>query len=116
MERRDYAAIWRPAGKIVYSRSLENVSSARTRIEREFEPDAVRHMKASAVRDISVGALTRRAGDQGRVGRRPPPVRDACRRGRGNLSLPDGVRLKLELLDERRFSNGVVHVQYRVTA
>jgi dihydrofolate reductase len=52
---KDYAEIWRAADKIVYSRSLETVSSARTRIERNFEPDAVREMKAAAVRDLSVG-------------------------------------------------------------
>src|SRR3954471_4325179 len=52
---RDYAEIWRAADKLVYSRTLEKASSARTRIERDFDPEAVRQMKASAERDLSVG-------------------------------------------------------------
>jgi dihydrofolate reductase len=110
----DYAEIWRGADKVVYSRSLESPSSARTRIEREFDPEAVRQMKASADRDLSVGgpelaAQALRAGlvDECHLLLSPVLV------GGGKQSLPDDVRLKLELLDERRFANGVVHLHYR---
>ncbi len=111
---RDFAEIWRAADKIVYSKTLETVSSARTRIERAFDPGAVRHMKASPGRDITVGGpdLAADALEAGLV--------DECHLfltpvvvGGGNPALPDGVRLKLELLDERRFGNGVVHLHYR---
>jgi dihydrofolate reductase len=111
----DFAQIWRAADKIVYSTTLETASSARTRIERAFEPDAVRQMKAAAQRDITVAGpnLAARALADGLV--------DECHMfispivvGGGTRSLPDGVRVKLELLDERRFGNGVVYLRYRV--
>ncbi|HEY3190840.1 MAG TPA: dihydrofolate reductase family protein [Solirubrobacteraceae bacterium] len=112
---RDYTEIWQAADKIVYSRTLETVSSARTRIERDFDPDAVRQMKAAADRDISVGgpdlaAHAIRAGlvDECHLFLTPIVV------GGGRRSLPDNVRVELELLDERRFRNGVVHLHYRV--
>jgi dihydrofolate reductase len=111
---RDFAAIWQAADKIVYSSTLETVSSARTRIEREFDPDAVRQLKARAVRDITVGGseLAAQAIEAGLVDElhlflAPSVV------GGGKRSLPDSVRLELELLDERRFGNGVVHLHYR---
>ena len=114
---RDFAEIWHGADKIVYSRTLEAVSSARTRIEREFDPEAVRRMKAEADRDVSVGgphlaAEAIRAGlvDEFRVFVTPVVV------GGGTPFLPDGVRLKLELLGERRFSGGVVYLYYRTAA
>ncbi len=114
---RDYAEIWRSADKIVYSTSLQSVSSARTRIERQFEPEAVRQIKASADRDVSVGgphlaAQAIRAGlvDECHLFVTPVIV------GGGTQALPDHVRVDLELLDERRFGNGVVHLHYRVTA
>jgi dihydrofolate reductase len=114
---RDYAEIWHGADKIVYSRTLEAVSSARTRIEREFDPEAVRQMKAEADSDISVGgpdlaAQAIRAGlvDEFRVFVTPVVV------GGGRHFLPQGVRLRLELLDERRFGVGVVYLRYRTTA
>ena len=114
---RDYAEIWRSADKIVYSTTLEGVSSARTRIERQFEPDAVRQIKASADRDVSVGGA-HLAGQAIRAG-----LVDECHLfvtpvivGGGTQALPDHVRVGLELLDERRFGNGVVHLHYRVTA
>jgi dihydrofolate reductase len=110
----DFAAIWQAADKIVYSRTLETVTSARTRIERAFDAEAVRRMKASAERDISVGgpelaAQAIRAGlvDECRLFLTPIVV------GGGNPALPDNVRVKLELLDECRFGNGVVHLHYR---
>ena len=114
---REYAGIWRAADKIVYSKTLQTVSSARTRIERAFDPEAVRQMKASAGRDISVGGphLAARAIEAGLVDEyhlflAPIAV------GGGTRALPENVRVKLELLDERRFGNGVVHLQYRTGA
>ena len=111
---RDFTAIWQAADKVVYSRTLETVSSAKTRIERHFDPEAVRQLKAEAVRDLSVGgaelaAQALRAGlvDECQLFLNPVLV------GGGKQSLPDGVRLELELLDERRFGNGVVHLRYR---
>jgi dihydrofolate reductase len=111
---RDFAAIWQAADKVVYSRTLETVASARTRIERDFDPEAVRQMKAAAGRDLTVGGpdLAAEAFKAGLV--------DECHLflapmvvGGGTQSLPDNVRLKLELLDERRFGNGMVHLRYR---
>jgi dihydrofolate reductase len=110
----DFATIWRAADKVVYSRTLDSVSTARTRIEREFDPEAVRQLKTSAAADLSVGgpelaAQAIRAGlvDEWWLLVSPVVV------GGGKQFLPDDVRLNLELLDERRFGNGVVHLRYR---
>jgi dihydrofolate reductase len=110
----DFAELWQAADKIVYSRTLETVSSARTRIERDFDPYGVRELKAAAERDISVGgpelaADAIRAGlvDEYHLFLTPIVV------GGGKQSWPGEVRVKLELLDERRFGNGVVHLHYR---
>jgi dihydrofolate reductase len=112
----DYARLWRAAEKIVYSRTLERVSSARTRIEREFDRDAVRRVKQSSGADIAVGGaeLAGHAIGAGLV--------DECHLflcpivvGGGKRALRDNVRAQLELLDERRFQNGVVHLHYRVS-
>jgi dihydrofolate reductase len=111
----DFARIWQAAGKVVYSRSLEAVSTARTRIERNFDPEAVRQMKARADRDITVGGATL-AGEAIKAGLvdeyhlviSPVVV------GGGLRALPGQVRVQLELLDERRFGNGVVHLHYRI--
>jgi len=110
----DYAQIWQAADKVVYSRTLETVSSARTRFERAFDPEAVRQMKASAARDISVGgpdlaAQAIKAGlvDEYHLFVVPIVV------GGGTRALPNGIRLMLELVDEHRFGNGVVHLHYR---
>jgi len=112
---RDFAELWRAADKIVYSRTLEKVSSARTRIEREFDPDAVRQIKARAARDISVGgpelaAQAIRAGlvDEYHLFLHPVVV------GGGKKSLPDNALVNLVLVDERRFGSGVVHLHYRL--
>jgi len=112
---RDYAEIWQATDKIVYSKRLETVSSARTRLEREFDSDAVRQLKASAGRDITVGgpnlaaqAIKAELVDEVHLLVSPIVV------GGGNPALPDDVRVELELLDERRFANGVVHVHYRI--
>jgi dihydrofolate reductase len=110
----DYAAIWRSADKIVYSRTLDRASSARTRIERDFDPEAIRRMKAEAASDINVGGATLAASaikaglvDEYHLFLHPIVV------GGGTQALPDHVRVKLELLDERRFGGGVVHLHYR---
>jgi dihydrofolate reductase len=110
---RDYAEIWQAADKIVYSKTLEAISSARTRIERDFDPEAVRQMKAPAGRDISVGGpdLAAQAIKAGLVDELHLFVAPIVVGG-GKKSLPNDVRLKLELLDERRFGNGVVHLHY----
>ena len=111
----DFARIWQAADKIVYSRSLKTVSTARTRMERDFDPESVRQIKARAARDITVGgpALAAEAIKAGLV--------DECHLivvpvvvGGGKKSLPGDVRLQLQLLDERRFSSGVVHLRYRI--
>ena len=111
---REYAEIWRAADKIVYTTTLQTVSSTRTRIERAFDPEAVRQMKASSGRDISVGGphLAARAIEAGLVDEfhlflTPIVV------GGGTRALPDDVRVELTLVDERRFGNGVVHLHYR---
>ena len=111
---RDYAEIWQDADKVVYSKTLEAVSSSKTRIERDFDADAVREMKVRAVRDLSVGGpeLAAQAIEAGLVDEihlflAPIVV------GGGKQSLPDGARLELELLSERRFGNGIVHLHYR---
>jgi dihydrofolate reductase len=109
----DFAKIWRASDKIVYSRSLESPRTARTRIEREFDPEAVRRLKATADRDLSIGgpelaAQAMRAGlvDQIQLFLNPIII------GGGNAALPDDLRLPLELEDERRFANRVVYVAY----
>ncbi|KAA9153684.1 dihydrofolate reductase family protein [Amycolatopsis acidicola] len=112
---RAFAEVWRAAEKIVYSRTLRSPSSARTRIEREFDPAAVRRLKESSARDLSIGGaeLARAALAAGLV--------DECQLflcpvtvGGGKRALPDGVRLGLELVEERRFRGGVVYLRYRV--
>jgi dihydrofolate reductase len=110
----DYARIWQTADKVVYSKGLETVSSARTRIEREFNPEGVRQMKAQAGRDLSVGGpdLAAQAIKAGLVDDYHLFVAPILVGG-GNQALPDAVRLKFALLDERRFGNGVVHLHYR---
>jgi dihydrofolate reductase len=110
----DYAEIWRSSEKIVYSRTLKSPASARTRIEREFDPDAIRELKVSAEHDLAIGGpvLAAEAFNAGLV----DELRLFCAPivvGGGKQSLPDGVRLPLELLDERRFGNGTVYFRYR---
>jgi dihydrofolate reductase len=112
----DFAAIWQAADKVVYSRTLETVSTARTRIERAFDPDAIRRMKAETDGDITIGGATL-AGEAIRAGLvdelhlllHPVVV------GAGTPALPSGVHWTLELLGERRFAGGVVHLRYRTT-
>jgi dihydrofolate reductase len=109
----DYAEIWRAAEKVVYSRTLQEPRTPRTRIEREFDPDAVRAMKESAAADLSIGgaelagqALAAGLVDEVSLFLSPVAV------GGGTPALPRGVRVDLELRDERRFAGGVVYVRY----
>ncbi len=109
----DFAEIWQAADKIVYSGTLEAVSSAKTRIERKFDPETVRQLKAAAARDLTVGgpelaAQAIGAGLVDEVHLILAPIVVG-----GGKPLPDGVRLKLELVSERRFGNGVVYLHYR---
>jgi dihydrofolate reductase len=110
---RDYAEIWRAADKVVYSTTLDAPTTARTRVERAFDPEAVRALKAGAGRDISIGgaglaahALAAGLVDEVSLFLNPIVV------GGGTRALPDGVRLPLELADERRFAGGVVYLRY----
>jgi dihydrofolate reductase len=112
---RDFAQLWRAAEKIVYSRTLERVSSARTRIERSFDPEAIQGMKEAASSHITIGgaelagqAIRAALVDEFHFLLGPVVV------GGGKRSLPDGLRAQLELLDERRFASGVVHLHYRI--
>ena len=113
----EFAEIWQDADKVIYSRTLETARTARTRIERDFDSEAVRQLKASADRDMIVGGaeLAAHAFAAGLV--------DECHLflapiivGGGKQGLPDKVRLELELLDERRFGNGTVYLRYRSRA
>ena len=110
---RDFTEIWRAAEKIVYSRTLHAPSSERTRIERDFDPAVIRRLKESSARDITV-AGAELAGEAMAAG-----LVDECHLflvpvivGDGKRALPDGVRAQLELLAERRFRSGVVHLHY----
>jgi len=111
----DYARIWRAADKVVFSSSLEAPTSARTRIERHFDPQTVRRWKAEADRDLSVGgpelaSAALRAGlvDECHLFLNPVVI------GGGTPALPGHLRFGLQLLDTRRFGNGVVHLHYRL--
>jgi dihydrofolate reductase len=111
----DYAEIWRAAEKIIFSRTLGVASTTRTRIERTFDAASVRRLKASSSRDISIGGphLAAHAFEAGLVDRvrqflSPVVV------GGGTRFLPDGVAAQLDLVDEFRFANGVVYLDYRV--
>lgn len=112
---REYAGIWRDADKVVYSTTLDAVSTARTRIERRFDPDAVRRLKESSGSDLSIGGATIGA-EAFRHGLVDEIVLLLCPVlvGGGKPALPQGVRLDLDLLDHRRFANGVVYVRHAV--
>ena len=112
---RDFAEIWQAAEKIVYSRTLEAVSTRKTQIERNFDPEATRQLKETVEHDILIGGpeLAAHAFRSGLI--------DECQLflapiilGGGKPALPDNVRLELELLEERRFGNGTVFLRYRV--
>jgi dihydrofolate reductase len=111
----DFATAWQAANKVVYSSTLTEVSTAKTRLEDHFDPTAVQELKVAASRDLWVGGanLAAQAFEAGLV--------DECQLivwptavGGGKPALPTGMRTDLELLDERRFGNGVVLLRYRV--
>jgi dihydrofolate reductase len=111
---RDYAGIWRAAEKVVYSTTLDAVTSERTRIERDFDPEAVRRMKSSAGHDLSIGgpglaapAIAAGLVDEYHFLIAPIVV------GGGTAAFPSGAGVALELMDERRFANGTVSLRYR---
>jgi dihydrofolate reductase len=113
---RDYAEIWQAAEKVVYSRTLPAVSSARTRLERELDHDAVRRLKEASLADITVGgaelagqAIAAGLVDEFHLLLNPVLV------GGGRAALPGDVSMRLELLDERRFAGGVVFLRYALT-
>lgn len=115
-EVREYAELWRGIDKIVYSTTLDEVSAPRTRLERSFDPAAVRRWKAESERDLSVGgphlaaeAMAAGLVDELHLYLSPIIV------GGGLRALPENLLRPLELLDERRFSGGVVHLRYAVT-
>jgi dihydrofolate reductase len=110
----DYAAIWQAADKVVYSRTLQSASSAKTRIEPEFDPEAVRRLKAEAAGAVSIGgpelaaqAIAAGLVDEYHLFLVPVLV------GGGKRALPDGVRADLELVDQRGFAGGTVYLRYR---
>ena len=111
----DYARVWQAADKVVFSRTLDTVSTARTRIERDFDPAAVRALVESSDRDVTVGGaelagVALRAGLVDELHQFVSPVAV----GGGSHFLPDDVRLDLQLLDIHTFGNGVVHLHYSV--
>jgi len=113
----DFARIWQAAAKIVYSKSLETVSTPMTRLEREFDPRAVRNLKAQLPHDVSVSGPTLAAHaiqaglvDEYHLFVVPIMI------GRGKRVLPSNVWVKLDLLDERRFANGMVYLRYHTRA
>jgi dihydrofolate reductase len=110
----DYARVWQSANKIIYSSTLESVSSARTTIERTFDPEAIRRLKETEDRDLSVGGagLAASAIQAGLVDEWHQFVNPVIVGG-GTSFLPDDVRVDLELLDEHRFASGVMHLHYR---
>ncbi len=112
---RDWARQWQAAEKVVYSRTLAKPQSARTRLERAFDPDAVRQLKAGAARDITVDGpeLAAQALRAGLVDEIQPIVCPVVVGG-GKRFFPDGLRLDLDLLEERRFTSGVVVLRYVV--
>jgi dihydrofolate reductase len=116
-EEQEYAAIWRAADKIVYSTTLEQVTTARTRLERRFDADAVRALKESAERDLGIGSTGVAADafaaglvDEFHIYLHPIAV------GGGKPALPPGQRLPLELFERHEFGSGVVHLGYRCRA
>jgi dihydrofolate reductase len=111
---REFTGIWQAAEKIVFSKTLTSVSSARTRIERNFDPGMVRHLKSATEHDMTVGgaglagqAIKAGLVDELQLLMVPVVV------GGGKRALPDGVRSDLELLDTRRFASGAVYLRYR---
>jgi dihydrofolate reductase len=112
----DFARTWQAADKIVYSKSLETVSTPKTRLEREFDPHAIRDLKVQLSHDLSVGGPTLaahaiRTGLVDEIHLFVVPIVI----GGGKRVLPNNMRLELDLLDERRFANGMVYLRYHTT-
>ncbi len=114
-QMRDFAEVWQAPNKIVYSRTLETISTRKTQLERTFDPEAIRQLKAAGEHDILIGGpeLTAYAFRAGLI--------DECHLflipilvGGGKSALPDNLRLKLELLEERNFGNSTVYLRYRI--
>jgi dihydrofolate reductase len=112
---RDFAEVWQAANKIVYSRTLETISTRKTQLEQTFDPEAIRQLKATSEHDILIGgpelaAHAFRAGliDESHLFLVPILV------GGGKSALPDNVRMELELLEEYRFRNGTIYLRYRI--
>lgn len=114
---RDFSLIWRAAEKVVYSRGLSSAASARTRIERDFDPQSVRRLKATTLHDLTVGGATLagRALEAGLVDQLQLLVVPVVVGG-GKSWLPKDVRVNLELVRSRQFASGVVFLDYRVRA
>lgn len=112
----DFARMWRASDKVVYSTTLNEVSSERTRIERTFDADAVRRLKAESDRDITIDGptLAAHAIRAGLVDEYQPYVMPVIVGG-GKRFLPDGIRSDLQLLQERRFGSGMMFLRYRVS-
>ena len=113
--RADFADVWQAADKVVYSTTLDAVSTAKTRLEGTFDPGPVRDMKASATRDLTVGGahLAAQAFQAGLVDECHLFIRPILIGG-GKSALPSDTRADLELLDDRQLSNGVVYLRYRI--
>lgn len=114
-ERREFARVWQKAEKIVFSRTLETAATRNTRIERDFNPEAIRKLKRESARDMNIGgaelaghAFAADLIDECHLFLHPVIL------GGGKPALPTGLRRNLELLDTRRFDTGVVHVHYRI--
>ena len=110
---REFTKIWQAADKVVFSRTLESVSSARTRLEREFDPGAIRRLKSASRHDMTVGGADLagqaiRAGLVDELGLFLVPATV----GGGKPALPEGARLDLQLMDSRRFADGTVYLRY----
>ncbi|WP_262851634.1 dihydrofolate reductase family protein [Mumia quercus] len=113
----EFATVWQDTDKVVYSTTLSEVATARTRVERRFDAASVREIVASATNDLTVGGadLAAQAFAAGLV--------DECHLfvwpwiiGGGKSALPSGLRTELTLLEERRFANGVLQLRYRIGA
>ena len=120
----DFADLWRVADKVVYSRTLSTVETRKTRLEREFDPSAIRGLKEASPADLTVGGADLTVGGADLAGQAiAAGLVDECHLflhpilvGGGKRALPDGVRVRLELLDQRRLESGVIHLHYRTAA